>query len=137
MAHRSILIFSPRGGQGKTSFASNLLISALADGHDTAGVDLDPQGSFVAWAEERMRRGQQPAARVTPLRLRDWERGFQTLRRHALLIVDTPPGAADAELEALLNLAREARLVLIPARANLASILPLAGFGNVFKRIGG
>ena len=48
-----ILIGSEKGGTGKTTLSTNLVVMRRAHGHDALLVDTDKQGSASAWAATR------------------------------------------------------------------------------------
>jgi cellulose biosynthesis protein BcsQ len=135
-SNHSILCFAVKGGVGKTLLSTNLLAAALHSGHDAVGLDFDEQRSFATWAETRARRSIRPEARIIPLRLRDWDRAMITARRHAVAVVDLPPGIAASEMHIITDLARRVRLVLVPVRPNAASVLPIVRFGEVLTKAG-
>jgi chromosome partitioning protein len=49
----NVMLCSPKGGTGKTTFAENLLVAASLDGFKVVGVDFDPQETLAKWAERR------------------------------------------------------------------------------------
>src|SRR3954462_8234596 len=55
-----VVVAGTKGGCGKTTTATNLLVAALRSGVDAAGIDLDPQGSLRTWAADRTRQGREP-----------------------------------------------------------------------------
>jgi chromosome partitioning protein len=61
---RLLTILGPKGGVGKSTIASNMLIAARLHGIETAGLDLDSQRSFAGWAETRAAAGREPACMV-------------------------------------------------------------------------
>ena len=113
----SMAIVSQKGGSGKTTLAV-----ALATAHELAGgravvVDLDPQGSALAWGRIRASVSP-PVVRTHPPRLaRTIERlgadGF------TLAVVDTAPVRRRAAAEA----ARLAQLVVVPCRPSAVDVL--------------
>src|SRR3954470_11293980 len=67
-----VVVAGTKGGCGKTTTATNLLVAALRSGVNAAGIDLDPQGSLRTWAADRTRQGREPAVEVVGGRLTDW-----------------------------------------------------------------
>src|SRR3712207_870957 len=63
-AMRVLTILGRKGGVGKSTIASNMLVAAALDGIDGAGLDLDHQGSLARWAGKRYAAGIVPTARV-------------------------------------------------------------------------
>ena len=116
----SVAVVSQKGGSGKTTLAV-----ALAAAHELAGgraavVDLDPQGSALAWG--RLRDG------VPPPVIRTHPPGLaRTLERLGadgctLAVVDTAPREAQGAAEA----ARLAELVLVPCRPSGVDVLAVS-----------
>ena len=113
----TVAVVSQKGGSGKTTLAV-----ALATAHELAGgraavIDLDPQGSALAWG--RLRNGIPPAV------IRTYPPGLARAlaRLHAdgntLAVVDTAPREAGGAAEA----ARLADLVLVPCRPSGVDVL--------------
>lgn len=50
---RRVMVMNAKGGSGKTTVATNLASSLAAAGCRVALLDLDPQGSSLAWLEQR------------------------------------------------------------------------------------
>jgi chromosome partitioning protein len=131
---RILTVFAPKGGVGKSTLATNLLMAARLDGLDAVGLDLDAQGSFVTWGQDRARYGRQPEARVIAARVVDWRDALARERARALAIVDTPPGIDDEErLASILEVARTSSLVLIPTLAHGATLRKLVDFGTALR----
>lgn len=53
MAGRILAVAQQKGGSGKTTLAAHLAVAATSEGRSVAAIDMDPQGSFAAWAELR------------------------------------------------------------------------------------
>lgn len=131
---RILTIFAPKGGVGKSTLATNLLVAARLDGIDAVGIDLDAQGSFLTWGQDRARRNRQPEARVIAARVSDWRDALARERTKELAIIDTPPGVDDDErLAAILELARASNLVLVPTLPHGASLRKLVDFGTALR----
>jgi chromosome partitioning protein len=131
---RILTIFAPKGGVGKSTLATNLLLAARLDGLEAVGIDLDAQGSFLTWGQDRARRNLEPEARVIAARVFDWREALARERSRELAIIDTPPGVDDEErLAAVLELARASSLVLIPTLPHGASLRKLVDFGAVLR----
>ena len=115
MPTHMIVIAGPKGGTGKSTTASNLLVAARMAGVDAVGVDLDPQGSLMTWSQDRAGLAVQPAVTVVPGQLPDWRDAVATAPSR-VAVLDLPPGlGTQADAEALHELARAARLVVVPA----------------------
>ena len=126
-----IALISQKGGSGKTTLAVALAVAHEAEGGTAAVVDLDPQGSAVAW--HHFRSGAPPAVEaVHPPRL---SRALTTFRDAGvgLVIIDTAPHASAGALAA----SRLADLVLVPCRpstpdlAAIGASLEVAGLADV------
>ena len=48
---RRVMVFASKGGVGKTTVASNLLVSAALDGIEAIGVDFDGQRHLIPTSE--------------------------------------------------------------------------------------
>ena len=126
-----IALISQKGGSGKTTLAVALAVAHEAEGGTAAVVDLDPQGSAVAW--HHFRSGAPPTVQaVHPPRL---SRALTTLRDAGvdLAVIDTAPHASAGALAA----SKLADLVLVPCRpsapdlAAIGTSLEVAGLAGV------
>jgi chromosome partitioning protein len=138
MTPRILAVLGPKGGVGKSTIASNLLVAALLDGVAAAGLDLDSQGSLITWGQDRSRRGRQPAASVAAAVVGDWRAAVARERSRALVVVDCPPSLEDERrLAEVLALARAATLVLVPTLPHGASLRKVVDFSVVLReRVG-
>src|SRR3954469_7657870 len=113
MSARLLTILGPKGGVGKSTIASNLLVAARLQGIEVAGLDLDSQRSLAGWAETRATTGREPSCSVVEGRVTSWR---DDLPDAELVVVDTPPGLESEEhIAALRELALASDLVLVPA----------------------
>ena len=116
----TVAVAGQKGGTGKTTLAL-----ALAAAHERAGgravvLDMDPQGSAVAWG--RLRNGiPPPVVRTHPPRLALALKRLQA-DGFTLAVVDTAPREAGGVVEA----ARLAAVVLIPCRCSALDVLAVA-----------
>ena len=139
-ACRRVMLFASKGGMGKTTIASNLLVSAAQDGFKSIGVDFDGQKSLMSWFDAR---GQHPSAAemvavdVGPAPLDEWEMVLdQTGRNYDLAIFDMPPGI-DPNLQALLaSLAPRMDLIIIPTPPERPSYGKVVDFMGQFRKSG-
>lgn len=107
-----ISILAQKGGSGKTTLATALAVAAQTDGKSVAIIDLDPQATACKWGD---RRNADPVIiSIQPARLAN---ALATARDNQadLVIIDTPPRAADAAMAA----AQSADLILIPCRPTI------------------
>ena len=131
MTARLLTILGPKGGVGKSTIASNMLVAARLDGLDAVGLDLDHQASFLSWAETRAASGREPVATVVPGRAATWR---QTMPAAEIVVADTPPGLeAEETVAGLLDLARASRVVLIPSLTDEPTLIKLASLGTALR----
>src|SRR4051794_25794140 len=109
-----LVVAGTKGGTGKSTTASNLLVAARMAGGEAFGVDLDPQGSLRTWAADRARAGREPSVEVLRGRITDWRDALAVDAQ--LAVVDLAPGLdEERELTPFRDLALAADLVLVPA----------------------
>jgi chromosome partitioning protein len=146
-----VALVAQKGGAGKTTLAAHLAGELAAGGALVRCFDLDPQRSLTGWAARGsgfLKAAVVPLEARTAERLR--ERVAAELERVAFVLLDVPPGLADAALLAALvadlalipcgpsaldlAAARDALAVVLEARAQRGDGRPLAAF--VPNRIG-
>lgn len=110
---RIISFVTQKGGSGKSTLASSLAVAAKEAGERVFVIDLDPQGSLLAWAKTRGA-DDIPVSAVSPGRL---PATLAALEKNGftLAIIDT----AGAESAAALAAMKEADLNIIPSRPNV------------------
>ncbi len=110
---KKVVILNPKGGSGKTTIATNLAASLAIGGLRACLLDLDPQGSSLAWLKKRPTErpnihginGSHFNLRVT----RSWQ--FRQYPDAEAVLVDTPAGLGRDRMADLL---RDAHRVIIP-----------------------
>lgn len=81
-----VTVAGTKGGSGKTTTAVCLALEAAEQGHDVLVIDLDPQGTAAEWA---------PAITKHLSAVRSVADLRAAAAEHSLVLVDTPPGAAE------------------------------------------
>jgi chromosome partitioning protein len=105
-----VAVLSEKGGAGKTTLTVHIATAAQLAGHSAAILDLDPQGSAYAWAEQR---GSDPEAlAIQPVALTGWLDKLRE-RGDGVAVLDTGRDSNNAGYTA----AKAADLILIPFRA--------------------
>jgi chromosome partitioning protein len=131
---RLLTVLGPKGGVGKSTVASNMLVAARLDGIEAAGLDLDSQRSLAGWAETRTATGREPVCRVAEGRVTSWR---DNLPDAELVVVDTPPGLeGDSYLEALQDLVLASDLVLVPALPKGPTFIKVRDVAMAFAKQG-
>jgi len=107
----TVSLMSQKGGTGKTTLAVALAVASERNGRRAAVIDLDPQGSALAW--RRLRKSPKPViAAAIPTKLYAVRQAAKRAGAE-LLIIDTAPHAEDAAIERAANIAD---IILIPCR---------------------
>ncbi len=101
------MVFSGKGGAGKTTVAREMAVAGVLDGRRVAAVDLDPQAGLTGWYGRRD--AEEPAlVQVVP--------GFDLAPLEAAgieeVVFDLPPGVPTY----VGSLIRKADVVLVPCR---------------------
>jgi chromosome partitioning protein len=131
---RIVVIASPKGGTGKSTVASNLLIAACLDGIEVVGIDLDGQGSLTTWNEDRLSIGRRPEVKIVTSRLPDWEEALASVHAAQLAIVDCPPGLDDrGAMHDIRDLMRVSHLVLMPCLPQGPTLRKVGDFGHAIR----
>jgi chromosome partitioning protein len=115
MAGTVITIAQQKGGAGKTTLAAHLAIAWAGQGHRVALVDIDPQGSLVAWHSLRAEWLGEDRIGLDFAAITGWRTAAEVERRardHDIIVIDNPP---HAETEARLAI-RAATLVVLPVQ---------------------
>jgi chromosome partitioning protein len=133
---RLLTILGSKGGVGKSTLASNLLVAAGLQGLHVVGMDLDNQGSLAAWGAKRHATGTEPVVRTIAEHLTSWRRALPSGKAE-LVIADTPPGLLDEDHRAASReLALASQLVLIPALAEGPTLEMLGAVGGSLRDMG-
>jgi chromosome partitioning protein len=131
---RIVVVASPKGGTGKSTFATNLLVAARLDGIDAVGIDLDGQRSLTSWGEDRASIGRRPEVRVVASRFSDWEDTLASVHALPLAVIDCPPGLDDrGAMHDIRDLMRVSHLVLMPCLPQGPTLRKVGDFGHAIR----
>jgi chromosome partitioning protein len=125
----TVLVASSKGGCGKSTLVTQLASHFAQDGKRTTIVDTDRQGSSYRWAALR------PEGAPGVLGL-EGRRGLQKLPPDTdRVLVDTPAGSGERELEPLLEQASALLVPVLPSAFDLQATLDflqlLAGIARI------
>ncbi len=111
---QTIALVGQKGGSGKTTIAATLAVAATAAGEKVVALDLDPQGSLVAWGNDRDADIPPAVDAVTGEKLNQIAEILEKLSASGftIAILDCPGVASTAITTAM----RCADLCLVPAR---------------------
>jgi chromosome partitioning protein len=119
---RIVVLSSPKGGTGKTTFAMNFLSLASREGHKCLGVDLDPQETLVKWARRRDVTAEKctelPMFDVLPAPITHWQQVLEASQQYDIAIIDMLP-SVDHCISEVHGLCQAADLVLVPTGATM------------------
>ena len=111
---QKIVVLNSKGGCGKTTIATNLASLYSNEGHATALMDYDPQGSSLRWLKVRAK--ELPSIYAVPAAQRQkaattlaWQMRVPPETRR--IIIDAPAGVDDLQLQTFV---KQANTILIP-----------------------
>ena len=113
MAAKTLAIAQQKGGAGKTTIAAQLGVAWSHQGYRVAMLDVDPQGSLIAWYQLRKELGVDDD--LVAFAVTGWKLATEIDRLkndYDILVVDTPP---HAETDARVAI-RAAALILVPVQ---------------------
>lgn len=113
MPAKIITVAQQKGGAGKTTLAVHLSLAFAEQGLKVAAVDIDPQGSMVAWFAHREKANPDLADKIAFHAFSGWRVAGQVeslAKEFDVIVIDSPP---HAETEAKVAI-RAADLVVIP-----------------------
>ena len=95
---RHILVTNAKGGCGKSTIATSLAAYFASEGYATALADFDPQGSALAWLEQR------PADCAPIKAVRGFESGLRSVPHNTDFgVIDSPAGSDGEDLRELVR----------------------------------
>ena len=122
------LVACSKGGVGKTTIATHLAAEAAVGGLRTALVDADPQGSATRWCERRA--GMASAVLPVDGTRKSWRKHLPDDTQR--VVVDTPAGAMERELEPFLDVADA---LVVPVQPSALDIEATVGFLNTLAKV--
>lgn len=128
---KTISVLSQKGGAGKTTLAVHLAAEAASRGQRVLIIDMDPQGSAIAWAGFRGDLAPDVDAGHHKTLPKEVERAAAD--GYDLIVIDTAPHADGGALAA----ARVSDLVLVPCRPatfDLIAIAPTLDICNLARK---
>jgi chromosome partitioning protein len=134
---RIVMVFSPKGGVGKTMISAHLLVSAARQGLRVVGVDFDPQRSLSIWYEGRAKNsnGDLIPLDIGGAALADWMNVFDHTADYDLIVIDMPPGFEGREAE-VFAMAKRTHLILIPCGVAAGDLPVIAPWMDRFRERG-
>lgn len=128
MTMKTVALFSQKGGSGKTTITVHLAVAAQQAGLKVAVLDLDPQGSAVAWHRTR---GQESTPVTLAIPDAQLNRAVDGAAADGfdLVLIDSPPHSSPV----VARIVSVADLVLVPVRP---SPMDIAALPTTIKLIG-
>lgn len=121
-----VALLNQKGGVGKTTAATNLATMLHSDGEPTLLVDLDPQGSATAWADEREGDDICPVVRMGKSLPRDLPK---VARGYKWVIIDGAPQISELAAAAV----KASNIVLIPVQPSPYDVWACADLVELIK----
>lgn len=136
---RVIVLSSPKGGTGKTTFAANFLALAARDGFKTIGVDFDPQGTLEKWARRReMTAGRKtgiPIFDLMPAPISHWQQVLKTIQDYEVAVLDMLPSVDHCLLD-VHGICEAADIVVVPTGATMNDLDSTMPWLSELNRLG-
>src|SRR3954462_4345219 len=88
---KTVMIFGPKGGLGKTTIAAHLLVAAAKAGYSTLGVDFDPQRTLARWLSDCTNN---PTSKdlaqfdLATAKIKDWQDVWQHVHEYDVVVLD-------------------------------------------------
>lgn len=122
-------VLSQKGGSGKTTICVHLAVAAQQFGLKVAVLDLDPQGSAVAWHRTR---GKNSTPITLPIPDSDLGRALEGAKGDGfdLVLIDSPPHSSPVAA----RIVAASDLILVPVKP---SPMDIAALPATVKLIGG
>lgn len=121
---RTLLVFSGKGGAGKTTLAREMAVAGSMAGRRVAIIDLDPQAGITGWYGRR--------ATDSPIMI-EAPAGYDLAGLAAVgideLVIDLPPGVPPYTR----NLVSQAHAVLVPCRPSPDDLAAAAGVMDLLE----
>src|SRR4051812_28429924 len=134
---KTIMIFAPKGGVGKTMMASNLLVAAARAGYKVAGLDFDGQRTFTRWGQKRLENDSvQELIRNIDVRgahIKDWRSELHLVRNYDIILIDTPPGVDKYSQDYLQEMGDKVDFVLMPTEVYPQSVEAVMDFMTLWE----
>ena len=122
---RTVLVFSGKGGAGKTTLARELAVAGCLAGRNVALVDLDPQAGLTGWFGRRQ-------ANVPALVTLPSDHRLDRIAAAGVeeLVIDLPPGVPTY----VASLIAKASVVLVPVRPSPDDLVAAAAIARSLGR---
>lgn len=108
---RTIMVFNPKGGSGKTTLATNLASYYANQGQSVLMVDYDPQESSLEWIDAR-----DTKSKLIPIYgMSGVEEKVRKFRDTDVMIMDAPAAVHGKDMRELLKLVETLIIPVIPS----------------------
>lgn len=119
---RTLTLVTQKGGTGKTTLATSLAVAATEAGESVVLLDLDPQGSLMAWGSFRGEERPAPVVERFPAnRIAELPAMIAGLKNFSLVILDTP-GADNTATHKAMDAATMCLVPLRPTRLDAHAV---------------
>jgi chromosome partitioning protein len=130
---RILLIATGKGGSSKTTLASSFAAAAAGEGQRVLVVDTDKQRTFSRWFERR--RGELPEFECRAAPISQAADLILGLKGYDIVIIDTPPGLDDFEIETR-QLIGIADFVVVPSGSSIFDTESVTEFMSLVDDVG-
>ncbi len=134
-----IVMCSPKGGTGKTTFTQNLLSLVASEGLNAVGVDFDPQRTLTKWFARREeaagKKRELPMFDILPASIAEWQKVLAAVADYDVAVIDLLP-SVDHCLPEVHGLCEAADLVLVTTGATMNDLDSTGPWVTELKRLG-